>query len=87
MHASDTQIMQALREIASNLQVSDAKRAHAQMEIVSIFAGVDTSTIYAVTEGMAEEANGKNCVARAMCWDSAALVSSLARLNRIARAA
>lgn len=78
-----TQIMKALREIATNLQVHDQKRAHAQMEIVAIFAGVDASTVYAVSEEMAKEATERGHSARAMSWDSTTLVGRLNRLDQV----
>lgn len=84
---NSTNTMQALREIATNLQVGDVRRAHAQMEIVAIFAGVDTSSVYAVAEEMAEEAHRRDCTARNMSWDSTALVGRLTSLNNIVRAA
>ncbi|MCA0944515.1 hypothetical protein LCM08_06300 [Salipiger pacificus] len=81
---TDPKIMNAIREIATNLQVGDARRAHAQMEILAIFAEVRVSTIYAVAEEVAAEATEGGLSARDYALDDFRLKDRLVRLELVA---
>lgn len=82
-----TKLMNAIREIATNLQVGDTVRAHAMMEAVAIYEGVDTASVYAIAEQVVERASSFDVVARDLCLDSALLEAALHRLNTVRPAA
>lgn len=83
----NTKLANAIREIATHLQVGDTVRAHAMMEAVAIYEGVETSSVYAVSEQVAQEATSLNVAARDMTIASTPLEASLHRIDSIRTAA
>lgn len=79
----DIKIVQSLRLIATNLQVGDEVRAHAQMEVLALFAEVDSSTVYAVAEEIREEAQRRDVVARELLLSTPMILNRLRVLQNI----